>query len=117
VKEGHILVIDEADKAPLEVVTMLRHLVDGEMTLSDGTRIISKELLPLWSDLPKDHIIPIHPNFRMIVLANRPGWPFLGNDFFRECGDLFSCHAIDNPEPKSELQLLKAYGKYNIIRD
>lgn len=26
VTEGHVLVIDEADKAPLEVVTMLRHL-------------------------------------------------------------------------------------------
>src|SRR5688500_7245785 len=41
VKEGHILVIDEADKAPLEVVTMLRHIVDGEMTLLDGRKIMS----------------------------------------------------------------------------
>jgi hypothetical protein len=26
----------------------------------------------------------------MIVLANRPGFPFLGNDFYREIGDVFS---------------------------
>jgi hypothetical protein len=24
----------------------------------------------------------------------RPGFPFLGNDFFGALGDLFSCHAI-----------------------
>ena len=29
-------------------------------------------------------------HFRMIVLANRPGFPFLGNDFYREIGDVFS---------------------------
>ena len=29
----------------------------------------------------------VHPNFRMIVLANRPGFPFLGNDFFASLGE------------------------------
>jgi hypothetical protein len=46
----------------------------------------------------------------MIVLANRPGYPFLGNDFFREIGDVLSCHIIDNPDKDSELQLLRSYG-------
>ena len=27
-----------------------------------------------------------HPDFRMVVLANRPGFPFLGNDFFGAMG-------------------------------
>lgn len=26
----------------------------------------------------------------MFVLANRPGFPFLGNDFFHEIGDVFA---------------------------
>lgn len=26
------------------------------------------------------------------------GFPFLGNDFFREAGDAFACHVIDNPD-------------------
>lgn len=30
----------------------------------------------------------------MIVLANRPGFPFMGNDFYRECGDLFSWYSL-----------------------
>lgn len=25
-------------------------------------------------------------------------------------GDLFSCHVIDNPQPESEIHLLKQYG-------
>jgi len=32
-------------------------------------------------------VIPMHPDFRMIVLANRPGFPFLGNDFFAALGE------------------------------
>lgn len=31
-------------------------------------------------------VIVIHPDFRMVVLANRPGFPFLGNDFFGTLG-------------------------------
>ena len=43
-------------------------------------------------------------------IANRPGFPFLGNDFFAALGDLFSCHAVDNPSMDSELKMLKQYG-------
>jgi hypothetical protein len=57
-------------------------------------------------------VVLIHPKFRVIALANRyllrgdaaelpllsqltvpynrPGYPFLGNDFYREIGDCFS---------------------------
>lgn len=34
----------------------------------------------------RENVIAIHPDFRMIVLANRPGFPFLGNDFFGTLG-------------------------------
>lgn len=41
-KLGHILVIDEADKAPTNVTCILKTLVEsGEMILADGRRIIS----------------------------------------------------------------------------
>ena len=37
--------VDEADKAPTEVVVVLRGLVeDGEMALSDGRRILRPEV-------------------------------------------------------------------------
>lgn len=55
----------------------------------------------------------------MIVLANRPGFPFLGNNFFRDVGDLFPTHTIDNPDEESERVLLSKYGptvKPGIIR-
>ena len=53
----------------------------------------------------------IHDDFRMIVLANRPGMPFLGNNFYRECGDVFDSYIIDNLPLASELSLLQSYGK------
>ncbi|XP_068123903.1 von Willebrand factor A domain-containing protein 8 [Hyperolius riggenbachi] len=107
VKKGHILVIDEADKAPTNVTCILKTLVEsGEMILSDGRRLVANPS----EQKRRDNVIPIHPNFRMIVLANRPGFPFLGNDFFGALGDIFSCHAVDNPVPESELAMLRQYG-------
>ena len=44
VKRGHVLVVDEADKAPTNVTCILKSLVEsGEMHLSDGRRIVSGE--------------------------------------------------------------------------
>ncbi|KAF9432703.1 von Willebrand factor A domain-containing protein 8, partial [Entomortierella beljakovae] len=106
VRDGYILVIDEADKAPTYVTSVIRNLLeDGQMVLSDGRRIVSKP-----TEGADEIEIVIHPNFRMMVLANRPGFPFLGNDFFREVGDVFSCHAVDNPDAESEMFLLRKYG-------
>uniref|UniRef100_A0AAV2K2C1 von Willebrand factor A domain-containing protein 8 n=1 Tax=Knipowitschia caucasica TaxID=637954 RepID=A0AAV2K2C1_KNICA len=107
VKMGNILVIDEADKAPTNVTCILKTLVEsGEMILADGRRIISD---PRESSNRPNSIV-MHPDFRMLVLANRPGFPFLGNDFFGALGDIFSCHAVDNPKPQAELAMLKQYG-------
>lgn len=40
VKEGLVLVVDEADKAPLHVVAILKSLLDSQVLyLSDGRRI------------------------------------------------------------------------------
>jgi hypothetical protein len=76
---------DEADKAPLEVVCVLKGLIeDGYMLLADGRRIMGERVTM------EDDVMLIHPKFRVIALANRPGYPFLGNDFFREIGDCFS---------------------------
>ncbi|XP_041521188.1 von Willebrand factor A domain-containing protein 8 isoform X2 [Microtus oregoni] len=107
VKMGHILVVDEADKAPTNVTCILKTLVEnGEMILADGRRIVAHAA----NVDGRENVIVIHPDFRMVVLANRPGFPFLGNDFFGTLGDIFSCHAIDNPKPHSELEMLKQYG-------
>ncbi|XP_011863838.1 PREDICTED: von Willebrand factor A domain-containing protein 8 [Vollenhovia emeryi] len=109
VKLGHVLVVDEADKAPTHVTCILKTLVEsGEMILSDGRRIVSR----VSGNARNANTISMHPDFRMIVLANRPGFPFLGNDFFGALGDLFSTHSVDNPSIRSEIQLLKQYGPH-----
>lgn len=106
IKHGHVLVIDEADKAPTHVTCILKSLVEsGNMVLSDGRKIIKKPQKVIDSNC-----IVTHPDFRIIILANRPGFPFLGNDFFGALGDLFSSHGVDNPSKESEIALLKQYG-------
>ena len=84
-KSGHVLVVDEADKAPTSVTCILKTLVESkEMILSDGRRIVPPSIV-----IPKDSsgkFIQMHPDFKMMVLANRPGFPFLGNDFFAALG-------------------------------
>ena len=100
--------VDEADKAPLEVVCILKALAeDRELVLNDGRKLISKDKYGSDEVLPRDEgkIALIHEDFRMIVLANRPGMPFLGNNFYRECGDvLFDSYIIDNLPLESELK-------------
>ncbi|ELR24984.1 ATPase family protein [Acanthamoeba castellanii str. Neff] len=135
VVHGRVLVLDEADKAPLEVVCVLKGLIeDRYMLLADGRRIMGEKATAM-----EDDVVLVHPKFRVIALANRPGYPFLGNDFYREIGDCFSwyghsiaaaprtivivecltlhnvlvtshSHAIDNPDTASELALLQSYG-------
>ena len=105
IEHGRVLVLDEADKAPLEVTCVLRSLFsDGQMALADGRRVAPH------GTPPAPGILPIASGFRAIVLANRPGYPFLGNDFFRECGDVLSSHTVFNPDIPSEVQLLQRYG-------
>lgn len=104
IRYGRVAVIDEVDKAPLEVVCILKGLCsDGEMTLSDGRRVVRTE-----EDKLREDDILIHPQFRVVALANRPGYPFLGNDFFKECGDIFSCHVVANGTLDDQRTLVQA---------
>ncbi|KAJ3344252.1 hypothetical protein HDU93_000042 [Gonapodya sp. JEL0774] len=105
VQMGRVLVVDEADKAPVYITAVLKSLAEnGEMTLTDGRRIRPPSAKVSGSTHARDIIL--HPDFRLILLANRPGYPFLGNDFYGAIGDVLSTHAVDNPDPQSELSLL-----------
>uniref|UniRef100_A0A8C4PW26 ATPase dynein-related AAA domain-containing protein n=1 Tax=Eptatretus burgeri TaxID=7764 RepID=A0A8C4PW26_EPTBU len=107
VLNGRVLVVDEADKAPTHVTCVLRGLVEGgEVTLADGRRIVPDKA----QVGGRPGVIVAHPDFRMIVLANRPGFPFLGNDFFSAMGGVFACHAVDNPSADAERMMLARYG-------
>ena len=64
---GRVIIIDEADKAPEHVVAIFRSLAgQSEMSLSDGRRVRTIR--------ERDGDISVHPNFRLILLANRPGY-------------------------------------------
>lgn len=118
VQFGRCLVIDEADKAPLEVICVLRGLVDdGEMLLSDGRKIMASseresivEDEGYGSNERRQEIIWMDPRFRVVVLANKQGYPFLGNDVLSSLADSFSCHFVDNPSVDAEVDLLRFYG-------
>ncbi|KAG5485809.1 hypothetical protein LSCM1_07222 [Leishmania martiniquensis] len=112
VQRGHCLVVDEIDKAPVEVVQVLKGLIeDREMRLGDGRQICDPAMeLPPTAAAGATQRIAIHPDFRIIVLANPPGFPFHGNDFFRECGDLFAAYVMGNPDAASQLSILTVYA-------
>jgi len=111
---GRVVVVDEADKAPLEVVVLLKALLeDGEILLADGRRVLSASRIAqegVSGSDTSDDVIPVHPDFSMWVLANRPGFPFLGNNFFGAAGDAFAVHVLDNPDANSEKALLERYA-------
>jgi von Willebrand factor A domain-containing protein 8 len=107
VQLGRVLVIDEADKAPVSITAVLKSLAEsGDMLLADGRRIVNSHD-PEGAAEQYGESIVVHPEFRMVLLANRPGYPFMGNDFFSTIGDVFSCHPIDNPGFDSEMAILQ----------
>ena len=66
--------MDEADKAPPEVVFVLKSLLeDGFLLLGDGRKVVSASEAAARRLHGDAAVVPIHPDFRMIVLANRPG--------------------------------------------
>ena len=100
---------------------------DGELALADGRtlcrrRVADPGAVPDAGDASNEsstddegserdgasRVVVVHEAFRLIVMANRPGFPFLGNDFYRECGDVFAAHAVESCAFESELRLLKA---------
>lgn len=136
-QHGRVLLLDEGDKAPPEVLATLRGLLeDGQMLLGDGRRIIDHTRYKLdlsqyspdgasgppvsdagawWqatraTAAQRGGLLLLHPDFRVWVLANRPGMPFHGNDFFAHIGDSFVPHIIGAADSSSELQLLQRYA-------
>eukprot|EP00977_Amphora_coffeiformis_P014936 scaffold4262_cov169-Amphora_coffeaeformis.AAC.5 len=106
-KKGRILIVDEADKAPVEVVALLKGLIeDGELALPDG-RSLRFESNDVYSDPDAIHI---HPDFRIWALANPATYPFLGNDISGEMSDIFSCHNVPPLDRESQSHILKSYG-------
>ncbi|VDB87134.1 unnamed protein product [Peniophora sp. CBMAI 1063] len=102
VKLGRVVVVDEADKAPEHVVAVFKSLAgSGELSLPDGRRVRRKN-----EGIGRPGDIEVHDDFRLILLANRPGYPFLGNHFLQVLGDNFSLHSVANPDLESELKLL-----------
>lgn len=105
-RNGQVLLIDEADKAPLHVIALLKTLLDsGRLDLGDG-----RSLRPVGQGSEHENVIEIHPDFKIIMLANRPGFPFLGNNLFSVLGDLFAVHMVSNPSRSSEMEMLKNYA-------
>ena len=86
-KHGRILVLDEADKAPTEVVALLKGLIeDGMLTLPDGRKLCHDQT----SDT--EDIISIHEDFRIWTLTNPAGFPFHGKTFEEMCAGFLSIY-------------------------
>ena len=112
------------------MVCLLKGLVgDGELVLQDGRRLLAADRaaaeaysssssstaagaapVSVQAYCDAHGILPISPDFKLIVLANRPGHPFLGNNFFREIGDLFATFVIENLDLASETALLTSFA-------
>eukprot|EP00529_Nitzschia_sp_RCC80_P007784 CAMPEP_0113506290 /NCGR_PEP_ID=MMETSP0014_2-20120614/35823_1 /TAXON_ID=2857 /ORGANISM="Nitzschia sp." /LENGTH=1267 /DNA_ID=CAMNT_0000401763 /DNA_START=433 /DNA_END=4237 /DNA_ORIENTATION=+ /assembly_acc=CAM_ASM_000159 len=108
-KHGRILVIDEADKAPVEVVALLKGLIeDEELALPDG-RVLRYDASEARTG-SDESTISIQDGFQVWALANPAGYPFHGNDLAREMADVFSCHSVPALDAESQRRILNRYG-------
>ena len=114
-KHGRILVMDEADKAPVEVVALLKGLIeDRELALPDGRTLRYKVDV---AGAVVDDTIEIHPDFRIWALANPATYPFHGNDISGTMSDVFSCHTVPPLDSESQRRILLRYGPHVASED
>ena len=59
VKKGRVLVVDEADKAPVYITSILKSLVEtGEMEITNGSKIRKPSAAPAGSDIIMHPVLP-----------------------------------------------------------
>ncbi|MFH1877415.1 MAG: AAA family ATPase, partial [Candidatus Omnitrophota bacterium] len=88
---GRWLVLDEIDRAPPGVLSVLNNLLQfKEITLPDGRRIKA------------------HENFRVIALMNPPTAAYAGGELSSELEDRFLLHYIDYLEEEEEVEYLSS---------
>lgn len=118
-RRGYVLVLDEVDKAPPSVLASLKSFIKDRYLLLPNGKYISEEAfarrsLPVSASTNKDSVsefiaeahIRLHPDFRIILLGNRPGRGFHGSDFIKVVGDCFSVHCATALDIDSERSLL-----------
>jgi len=111
---GHVLVVDEIDKAPPEILYTLRALALGrDLNLADGRRLIysGSGTFGARDDIDQKDL-RICDRFRIVLLANQSGYPFTGRDVYREIGDVFATHRAPRFDRSSQIRLLRAYGRH-----
>ncbi len=102
IRLGRVMVVDEADKSSSAVTAVFKSLAErGELSLPDGRRVRPP------GTLGGDDDILVHPEFRLVLLANRAGSGFLGHEFLQVIGEGFSCYVVSNPDINSEVRLLQ----------
>ncbi|MBF0253098.1 MAG: AAA family ATPase [Candidatus Omnitrophica bacterium] len=90
-KQGRWLILDEIDRAPRGVLSVLNNLLQfKEMTLPDGTRLKA------------------HENFRVIALMNPPTGAYAGSELSSELEDRFLMHYVDYLPEEEEVEYLKS---------
>ena len=116
--KGHVCVLDECDKASPQVVASLKGLVGGLMRLPDGRTLVSAENKGLVAAQENDEkILVVHPDFRLIMLANPGVAPFLGSNVLETLGSLTNCILMESPSILSMQTILKQYAKRKIASD
>ena len=93
IKNGRWLVLDEIDRAPPGVLSVLNNLLQfKEITLRSGERIRAGD------------------GFRVVALMNPPTSAYAGGELSSELEDRFLIHYIDYLPEKEEVEYLKSIG-------
>lgn len=108
IRKGHVCVLDEVDKAPPVVLSTIRMLAGGLLRLPDQRVVVSKEM-ERFIESSGENVIQIHPNFRLVLLANPGVFPFLGNNVLDSLAEMCPV-VLDPPSAADMASVLKSYG-------
>lgn len=121
--KGKIAVVDGVHRVHPSTLTVLHRLVhDREIQLHDGTRLVSAEkydfLIKEFNKTPDDlflnGVLRIHPDFRIVALAEPPNFDAKATWLNSEVLSLFLFHEMRNLSKEEEIKIIKT--KVNIFK-
>jgi hypothetical protein len=84
------------------------------MRLPDGRTLVSEANRGL-IDKDDQSVIVVHPEFRLVMLANPGVAPFLGSNVLDTLGSLTNAILMESPSLQSMQTILKKYAKSKVF--
>jgi MoxR-like ATPase len=102
---GDLVILDGLDRLSMDTLTALQRLiVDREVELFDGTRLVSSEVTTTEKNNSSSKVYQVHPSFRIVAIGCPPS---ISNPWMtEEVATWFRTSVLSSPSKRDTLQMI-----------